>query len=192
MKASKFAFAVAMVGMMVLGVFAGCTGTDEASNIATKAPASLEKWTAQTNDLGEIALLYTTPMDVALLSTVSARDGKFNPVLSTSSELLSMYSKTIGTAASAATKLPADPANLSIELAKLAWTKSDGAFLVSDYKSALVVAPFASMLSVPVFYVGNDTKAIADELNALGVKETVSVGDCPVLDGFTAYKISID
>jgi hypothetical protein len=48
------------------------------------------------------------------------------------------------------------------------------------------------MLSAPVFYVGNDTAAVAEEMKALEIKEVVAIGDCPALEGFTVYKASLD
>jgi hypothetical protein len=180
MKAVKIAFSVALAGMMVLGIFAGCISKEQAKAVDLQAAAHPENWVSQTKDIGESAFVASDPLAVVLLSSASMHNGKNHPVLYPGSEVLGLYTNKIGTDSSASSKLSTDSSNMSIELAKMCWEKSDGAFLVSDYKSALVAAPFASMVSAPVFYAdGSSINAVSEAMKSLGVKEVIVIGNAP-------------
>jgi len=71
---------------------------------------------------------------------------------------------------------------LSIQLAKFYWKKSDGALIIKQdqkgYNMGLVAMPFASYLDIPVL-VTSDMESINPTLSSLGVKYTIVCGDLP-------------
>ncbi len=189
----KKILAMLIMGLFAFGAFAGCIGGDE-KEATTPTSTNPQSWTATTKDIGNVAFIADDPLGIALFSPLVMHNGIPHPVLSPESNLLKYYANTVGTAGSPGILLSSDPADLSIELANFGWESATGAFMVSGYRAAIVVAPFASMLAAPVFYVDGETVAeeTLEAMDARGITEAIVIETCPAPSKIAFERLSID
>ncbi|PKK86550.1 MAG: hypothetical protein CVT48_00725 [Thermoplasmata archaeon HGW-Thermoplasmata-1] len=167
-----------MATTFIAAAFAGCIGGEEAVETGDVDAAA---WTSvRKAPAGDHVLVPNDPFAiVAAVPFAMGGDAK-----------LSILFSELSKPGVLSTPIPLGPdANgVATEAALACWESSTGAVMVSTYEEALVAAPFATLLDVPMLIEGGDVEST---LFALGVTEVLCIGSASEIAGIACAKISL-